>query len=240
MNLMNETLVISIFMICLCGLPLLWAGATMYSRWFSLLGTGALTGICFFDLLPDVFHLGGSPTLWMAGGVWAVYSLAHVFHLGHHHGEPSAGTVGRGHVGVFLGSMVVHCFTSGMLLVLSDGLSSGFGRTVFFALIAHKGYEALTVSSVLIDRLHDRARVFLSISLYALALPIGAGLTFYFRSAVTQTLAAVLMSLALGSLLGCLIFDFLIPSFAEAKNRRFDVGWLVLGLCATQFLMRAF
>ena len=97
----------------------------------------------------------------MIGVVWAVYSLIHIFHIGHHH-EMDADTgshlTGRSPKALFFfaGSLIAHCLASGMLLALSHEISEKIASTVFMALVAHKGYEAMMLSSILAEQKMSR------------------------------------------------------------------------------------
>lgn len=251
MNLLLETLIISGGMSLLSVLPLFSARVRKHSHLFFLAGTGALVGLCAFDLLPDLFEMGGRSSFLIAGVVWVIYSLMHLFHLGHHHHghdhSHGEGEHGGGHHGdqesepyiPFLVSMMVHCFASGILLVASNALSVGMGKTVFLALLAHKGYESLTVSSVLVERIKTQRQRVLALAGFALSLPVGVVFALCFQDSVNQKVALVATSLAVGSLLGCLIFDFFLPSVAHLKTRKIDFGWVVVGLLVTQAMMRA-
>lgn len=231
-TLLVETLLISACMLFFSGLPLLSESVRRHHKLFFLVGTGALGGILFFDLLPDLVGLGGAPSLWSVGAVWILYSIFHFSHLGHHHDGTQHATL------PFLFSMIAHCLASGLLLATSDGVSQGLNRSVFLALIAHKAYEAMTVSSVLLEKQKMRVRALLSILAYSLALPIGVLLTYFFRAQFTPKIALIAMSLAAGTLLGCLLFDFVIPSLGHVRNRRLDVAWIIAGLTLTQLIMR--
>jgi zinc transporter ZupT len=121
--------------------------------------------------------------------------------------------------------------------VISNGLAGGIGRTVFFALIAHKAYESLTVSSVLIEKLKSTRATFWAITAYSLSLPVGVILTLLFKANLTQNVALLATSLAVGTLLGCLIFDFLLPSLAQIGKKRMDLAWIAVGLVVTQLMM---
>ena len=277
MTLLLETLAISACMILFSGLPLFSTAIRRYSGLFFLIGTGALTGILFLDLLPDLFEMGGTSTLWGVGIVWVVYSVFHLSHVKHHeehhvheveaHLKPGLSSKEHRHSPwFFLTSMIGHCLASGVMLVASDGLTetnravassfpgainnglhlglvvSGINRTVFLALLAHKAYEALTVSSVLVESQgaeKSKKRVLLPIALYSLSLPVGVILTLAFRSYITQSIAVIAMSLAAGTLLGCLVHDFFIPSLAQIKSRRTDLVWIMFGFGLTQVMMRA-
>jgi zinc transporter ZupT len=241
MTLFAETLIISLTMAALSCLPLFSRAVRGRSKLFFLMGTGALTGILFFDLLPDLVKMGGRSSLWVMGGVWVVYSILHMSHLGHHE-HPEEAKVSRGHHEpslFFLFSMIAHCIASGMLLAISDGLAGGLNRTVFIALLGHKTYEALTVSSILVERPGSRASKAAMIAAYSAALPVGVAATVIFHDLFTQTTALIAASLAVGTLLGCLVHDFLIPSISELRRRRLDFGWVVLGLALTQAVLRA-
>jgi zinc transporter ZupT len=246
-NLLTETLIISLGMISVSGIPLFSHTVRKFSSLFYLLGTGALSGILFFDLLPDLFGLGGKTSLWSVFGVCVLYSLLHIFHLSRHHHDHASEeeTAVHHHHGhsenssFFLFSMVSHCFASGILLVTSAEFSSGLNRSIFIALLAHKLYESLTVATVLIEKQKSRSKSILSIGLYSLSLPLGVIVTLLFHKYVTPQIALFATSLAAGTLLGCLIFDFLIPSIAQMKKRWTNVGWVALGLLSAQFLMKA-
>lgn len=242
MNLITETALISGTIIVLCGLPIFFERIRSQSRRFFLLGTGALSGILIFDLLPDLVEMGGPSSIWVMGLVWLSYSLVHLYHIRQHqkrpdHSEDAPHTESSL---LFLGSMVAHCVTSGMLLALSAAMASEINKTVFFAILAHKGYEALTVSSILMERLKSKLAFISSVTAYALALPLGVLLTTLFQSMITQTVAWVIASLAIGTLFGCLIFDFLIPSFLQIRNRRRNLAWIIMGLIMSQAVLRAF
>jgi zinc transporter ZupT len=256
MNLLFETLIISVGMALLSVLPLFFASVRRHSHLFFLAGTGALAGLCAFDLLPDLYEMGGRSSFIITGVVWAVYSVMHLFHIGHHHHHHGAAhSHGHAHDGdhdhdhdhesenepylPFLISMMVHCFSSGILLVASNALSSGMGKTVFLALIAHKGYESLTVSSVLVERIKTQRQRIMALAGFAGALPVGVVFALCFQNSVNQKVALIATSLAVGSLLGCLIFDFLIPSLSHLKTRKMDLGWVLIGLLITQAMMKA-
>jgi zinc transporter ZupT len=177
---------------------------------------------------------------------WAgvrVSKSLHIFHIGHHHPDEGENHdhehSGSGHAPyLFLFSIIGHCFASGMLLAASKSLSARIASAVFIALVAHKGYESLTVSSVLLRQVRSKAARITAIVVYSLSLPFGVAVTSFFRDQMSQEIAVFISSLAIGTLLGCLIFDFLLPSIRELKARRSQVGWLLLGLGLTQLMMK--
>ena len=241
--------IIAAIMVFFTALP--WASTTIHSHStrFFLFGTGAMFSLCFFDLLPEIFEIGGTASLWMMGISWGLYSAAHLFHLGHHHvpGEsPHAAHLAEeaGFSGLFLASMMAHCFASGILLSVSGELSAGMEYTVFWALVAHKAFESFTVSSLFLQkRFLSRGAIVASLTAYVLSLPIGYAAAQIFHgpqnTAATRSIALIASSIAAGTLAGCLIFDFLIPSLQRLRGRhRFEFGWIVLGSVITQALLR--
>ncbi len=244
MNLVAETAVLTAGIALFSGLPVFfYPQVKRHSRLLFLVGTGALFGLCFFDLIPDVFEIGGKPSLYIMGAVWLIYSLIHLFHLGHHstdhehacdhHGEHAHSFP------MFCGSLMTHGFASGILLSLSHGISAQVANTVFLALIAHKGYEALMFSSILMKQQFSRLSQWGLLVLFSLSLPLGVGLAHFLRDALSQDLAMMMSSVAVGTLLGCLIFDFMIPTLRQLRRRRVELLWIALGLLLTQFFMKS-
>jgi zinc transporter ZupT len=247
MSLLLKTLIISSMMILLCSLPLLFSQMKKVSRLLFLVGTGALVGICCFDLMPDVIELGGNSSLLLVFSVWIVYSAIHLLHYRHHkleslkqnhsHTDDPLHSHSQG-MAMFLTSMIVHCVSSGVLLAMSMRFSGKFSHAVFFALVAHKSYESLIVSSVIVERTKTKLSAFYGIVAYALALPLGVIVASLFDDQITMKLAISATSFALGTLLGCMVFDFIIPSVTQIRKKRLELGWIVAGLALTEFVMR--
>lgn len=247
MSLYLETLAISALMAFFCAAPRFLRWMRGSSQVFLLIGTGALLGIYFFDLLPDVVEVGGRSSLLIVLGVWAAYSIAHSFHL-HHHRQEHCDTAPSLHVGFLMTSMVAHCLASGMFLALSHDLSRSIERGVFWALIAHKGYEALSVSLVLQDSVQSPRKLALLTAGYALSFPAGVAITAammpWFNGpgseATLHTVAVVVASVAAGSLMGCMIHDFVIPSLRQVRRKRIELVWVMLGLAGTLTVTQLF
>ena len=231
-------------MIGVSAIPLYSKTLRKFSSLFSLLGTGALAGILFFDLIPDIYQIGGQASLGLMLAVCGGYSVIHVIRFGSQFKNPNqlSGTphshYGNGNSLFFLLSMAGHCFASGILLVTAEGFSVGLNRGIFLALLAHKLYESLTVATVLIEKQRSRSKSIASILVYSLSLPVGVLLTFIFKSHLTPSIALIATSLAAGTLLGCLIFDFFIPSLAEIRKKWSALGWVTAGLFSAQVLLK--
>ncbi len=240
MSLTTQTLILTIGMAVFCALPLLFPVVQRQRKLLFLIGTGAMLGLCVFDLLPDVFALGGRPGIVVTAAVGIIYSLIHFFYIGLHHTHEHGGEEANHEHGfwTFLLSLMGHCFASGMLLAVSMRFSQKIAMTVFLALIAHKGYESLTFTSILMAKKKSRRENSGIILIYVSALPLGVWVTRIFGASANQTLAMYVSACAVGSLLGCLVFDFILPSFHHVKEERYQIAWLLAGLLLTQLLMR--
>ena len=244
MSLLLQTTIISLMMIALCCLPIFFKHVPQISRLLFLVGTGALVGIVSFDLMPDVVEMGGNKSLVLVFCVWVIYSIIHLLHYRHHKSHHHSEDENHLHVGdkgitVFLTSMMIHCISSGILLVISAKVSESFSHAVLLSLIAHKCYESLIVSSIVLDKAKTRFNAVLCIVLYSLSFPFGAMLASLFNEQINLDLAIFATSFALGTLLGCMVFDFLIPSFNQIRKRRIELVWVFLGLALTELMMRS-
>lgn len=246
MGLYLETLIVSLTILISALVPFFWKLNHKKNSMMFLIGTGALTGIVIFDLLPDLWSLGGRQSLWILFGVWALYSVMHYFQIGHHHHDhalaehvedTSVAHIQENSIFFILSSMMLHCFASGVLLAVSSEISSGLAKNVFYALIAHKVYEALTVSSVIVEKIKTRTKVMLALLAYSFSLPVGVALSLAFRGSLSPNVAIIATSIAAGTLLGCLVFDFWLPTLSHLKHSRRDLGWIILGLLLTQAFM---
>ena len=275
MSLLFKTTLLSGMMMTLCLLPILLLSIESQkngnpqrktksrvqkkriSRRLFLIGTGALIGICCFDLVPDVIEMGGKVGLWIVFVVWVIYSGIHLLHYRKHHQQDCqqahpdqfrsdqnhqhhedhlhAGSQG---VAMFLTSMILHCISSGMMLAISVRYPAVFSRAVFLALLAHKGYESLVVSSILLERITLRSQAMFAILTYALALPAGVGIALAWNDQINEKLALFATCFALGTLLGCMIFDFILPSLVHLKKQKVEAGWIFFGLLLTQLFMK--
>jgi len=237
LDLTTETIVVTLAIGALCVLPLISRRVRSHSGVLVLTGTGAMLGICLFDLLPDVFEMGGVKGIVLTVAIWAVYSLMHVFHLDQHHQQSYEGAVVTPSPFFFF-SITGHCFASGMLLTVSRSYSEILSVNVYAALLIHKAYEALTVSSILVGNSKSRLGNVGIIGAYTLSFPLGVGLATLLGETRGQVVALGIGGVAVGTLLGCLIFDFLIPSFYQLKQRRSHLAWIALGLLLTQVIMK--
>lgn len=132
-----------------------------------------------------------------------------------------------------------------MMLAVSLQFSPFMAKTIFLVLLTHKAYEAVSISSIVLAR--SQKKFFLIFgAIYTAMFPLGVLLTFFAESLLRGSLspdafqkaALFIMSLSLGGLLGCLVFDFLLPSWGRLKERPSSFAWLALGLVLTLTVMR--
>jgi zinc transporter ZupT len=227
MSLVLAAVLVSLVIALCCALPWLFPRVRGYARPLLLVGTSVLLGFLVFDLIPEMVEMGGTSSLFLvlasAGGFTLLHALGDRGHAhAHEHDEvPSHG------VTFLLGSMALHCFAGGMLLVSAYEISARMALGVFLSLVAHKAFEAVSVSSVLLERSHSPRTVVRGSLLYVLSFPAGVLLTegarkLFFegvsRSEI-ERIALVLTAIAIGSLFGCLIQDFLLPLLREFRGR---------------------
>ena len=237
MSLLTETLTLFLGMSAVCCAPLVFKSVASFSGWLFLIGTGALAGICIFDLFPDMVEMAGTKGVIITLAVGLLYSLFHLFHLHHHDSTLSEGHAHVRSFPVFFVSLASHCLASGILLAVSQQLSNKLAAGVFFALVAHKAYECLIFMSIVLAMQKSKMWTFAVTSLYCLALPAGVLLNAWVGPYVGQTVAVDISSVAVGSLFGCLIFDFLVPSLSQLRRKKSQIAWILVGLLVTRFIM---
>jgi zinc transporter ZupT len=239
LRLFFETAAITLVIGGFAFLPRYSAWAHNNSRVLLLVGTGALASLLIFDLIPDLVDIGGVTAIYGVIGVWLIYSLIHLFHTDHQVDHPDGHSAHASHTSLktFLLSMIFHSASSGMLLYLAHSYSRQASLSVFFALLLHKAYEALSVSLLLSreEKHHHGSKVWLV--LYGLSFPIGVALSLALEKVFDlplqegglRTVAVLTASFAVGSLLSCLIHDFVLPSIEQIKNDFRALFWVLLG-----------
>lgn len=243
-----QTFLISVIMAVACCLPRLVKNIDRYSRGLILVGTGGLVSLLVYDLIPDVWEIGGYVSLAIILLAWGAFTLAHSkfhdHHSEHHDDHAHCDDLEKSSaksVKFLIISMTLHCVTSGVLLAMAQELSAKIALSVFFAMIGHKGYEALSVSLVLNQRLKSRKSFAMFAAIYALSFPTGVVLTVaamrlfggQLGPVVLKEFAMVAASVAIGSLIGCLIHDFIVPAYHRVKARNSEAGWVVAGILLT-------
>ena len=222
-----ETVVITASMIGFAVLPIFLPRVQAYGGPILLFGTGSLLGIFAFDLIPDFYKMGGLAGLPLLIAVWVVYSLIHLVH-DHHHLSANCEHARTPYT--FFAAITAHCFTSGLLLGVSNQFTKHLAETVFVALLVHKIYEAITVSTILLSFKRRMSWMFRMLAIYLLSFPTGVIAAYLFNGIIHHAAILLISSLAIGSLAGCLVFDFILPSVRYARQNSRQLIWLLAGL----------
>jgi hypothetical protein len=217
-----------------------------------LVGAGGLLGLCFFHLLPELSEFATS-LHWIILGASVAVSAA--FHLGHKHAHPHEDsshhleaheggvTIWNAEMLILFSSILLHAFADGLLLGLGQNFPGQFEQELFSLVAGHKLFEAFFVSSVALKLLPAR-NFWRFLVIYILALPVALLFTYLvshatgFEPRVLQSLAMVFVSFALGSLVGCLLWDLVWPSVVRSPNRARASGYLCAGLVLAFALSR--
>ena len=209
------------------------------------LATGMMTGLCCFGLLPEAAEEGGVLSLALTLLVAVIYSCFHLRHLHQHNASANYGTHVHGDadrpLGILAMAIFVHSLLDGSLLVISNGLLSHAATPVTVSLWIHKAFEALSLASLVYWRVPNRGQAVRWLTAYVLSFPCGVFLTAWlaqtFATDSMERVALVIMSVAIGNLIGCLIFDFILPSIGRFKQHRGEVYWLLGGVAAASILL---
>ncbi len=228
MSLVLAAILVSLVIGVCCALPWIFPVIRLYSRPLLLIGTSVLLGFLAFDIIPEMVEMGGYWSLVLVLISSGLFTWLHALadksqSMSHKHDDEEGPSHG---VAFLIGSMALHCFAGGMLLVSSYEISTQLAFDVFLSLVAHKAFEAVSVSSVLIQRIPSLKRALKASAVYVLSFPVGVILTELARRLFLGSLspdgvkdvAIVLTAVAVGSLFGCLIQDFLLPAMREFRR----------------------
>lgn len=150
---------------------------------------GVLLGLVAFDLLPEVFELGGelrflglpSVSFGLAFGFLLLHVVERTLALHHaHEGEWSA----HEHPEVGLAStvaLVVHSFLDGVGIGLAFQVNNTVGLAVAFAVIAHDFADGLNTVSLMVSHGNSDVRAKVMLGLDAIAPALGALSTLSFQ-----------------------------------------------------------
>jgi len=233
MGLFLATIIIVSGIALFVALPFLFRQIKNYSLYFFLFGTGAMIGICFFDLLPEVLSLGGYLSLFIIITACIIYSLIHFFTHKHHNHDSH---INKQAFILFLASLLAHNCASGMFLTISYDLSLEIASSVFMAMVAHKAYEAMMLSSILVEQPFTNGKKVYFLSAYIISFPLGVVLFKIFENSFNSQVAIIISSVAVGTLMACLVFDFLWPSLKQLRQNPVHIIWITSGFFLTQII----
>jgi zinc transporter, ZIP family len=186
---------------------------------------GVLLGLVAFDLLPEVFALGGdlrflrlhAVSFALAFGFLLLHVVERTLALHHaHEGEWSA----HRHPQVGLASavaLVVHSFLDGVGIGLAFQVNTQIGLAVAFAVIAHDFADGLNTVSLMVSHGHSDVRAKVMLALDALAPAFGAVSTLFFN--LPDNVLALYLAFFCGFLLYLATGDILPEAHSRHPSR---------------------
>lgn len=190
---------------------------------------GVMLGAAFFQMLPEAIHEGGLRAMPMALVGFLVMFTLERFALAHVCEEPEGCEV-HGAMGfvAFLG-LSAHTLFDGV--ALGSSLAAGVGGVVFVAVIAHKIPSSLALSAILVHEKYKRSSTMLMLLLFALMVPLGAGLYFGVRALIdVENFTAYALAFSSGTFLYLSLADLLPQVHRRAGMRVPTVTALLVGV----------
>ena len=238
---MFETAVI--LAVALAGgcLPLLvcWTDRLLHSA--LALSTGIFLGAVFLHLLPALAvleleihggiapeHSGGHLTIWffVLVGVVAVYLIESLVFRSHDHDDLHRHkAVGYA---AFVG-LSVHALTTGLAFAATAQQES-LAMPVFLSIVAHKGFESFSLTSVFLLAEFKRRRIVALIVMFALVTPLGILVGRALTAQLGPHGIAVLTALAAGTFLYVCLCELLPEVFHHREDSLAKIGLLAAGV----------
>jgi zinc transporter ZupT len=224
----------------LCPLAIKWSDRKLHAA--LALSTGIFLGAVFLHLLPQLpgadlvvhgDHTHGhshgpmGPWLLVLLGVMGVYLIENlVFHthdsddLHHHQTIGYAAWAGLG----------VHALTAGVAYSLAAQIDAAHAKALFIAIMAHKGFEAFSLTNVLqLAEMKKRRLAFLAV-IFALVTPLGIVLGEQLTEMLGQTGQQSMMAVAAGTFLYVSLCELLTEVFHRREDAILKLVLLAAGI----------
>jgi zinc and cadmium transporter len=229
-------------------------------QFYLSLSAGVMLGASFFHVMPEAMERSGALFgWWMSLGAVGLFCIerfiaphshevnghhnhehhghSHDHHHGHDHaGEPKAAAPAVAGWMAVIG-LTIHTFMNGVGLagqvqLESQHPGSGWlpGFTVFLAIVLHKPFDALAISTVLSRKHISRQLVSLVQLGFALMVPVGVIAFNATSGAIEAGLQSQLTGAALSFSAGTFLFIALSDLLPEVQFHTHDRGWLFLAL----------
>jgi zinc transporter ZupT len=207
-------------------------------HYFFAFAAGALIGVVFFDILPEVMSMvseNNIPTIWVTGTIVVAFFFFHILDriltmhaMGHSHGEEhgeSHGDDSEGKKSLLNGvvracGLVIHSFFDGIAIGSAFHLNFSLGMIVGLAVIFHDFSDGLNTVTVMLRVGAKKKLAGLFLLLDALA-PIAGALS-TFLVTLDQTVLAILLSFFVGEFLYIGAADLL------PEAHRISTSWKVV------------
>lgn len=198
---------------------------------------GALIGVCFFDIIPEIFSVSSDqgfeiiyPMIAVVAGFLTIHILQKVAlihgnqeeHFPHHH-HPLVGMVGAS-------GLAFHSFLDGIGIGLGFHVSTQVGFVVALAVIAHDFCDGLNTVTLMLVNKQTRSRALKLLALDALAPILGVLSTYLF------TIPDNLLVLYLGFFAGFLLYIGASDLLPEAHSEKSNITMLFLTFLGAAFI----
>lgn len=142
------------------------------------LSAGILLGICFFDIIPEAYKIGGASTVGLGVGLGFFTLLLIEKHLigagGNEAGHHFAGDAKIQPFGTLaMAGLVVHGFIDGFVIPLSFSAGNVLGTIVGLGVALHQIPDSFVAASISLSAGFSKKKTFGSVFLTALDTPIG-------------------------------------------------------------------
>lgn len=202
---------------------------------FLSLSAGLMLGSSFIHLIPESFELAGSKTSF---AILAGFLLLYLFErfVTVHICETSGCEVHHLGFSAFIG-LFIHSFVDGIALG-AGFLFPQLGFIIFLAILAHKGMEAFSLTSILLHEKKRALKVGLANGALFAALPLGVLTAFWVVPASNPSMVGLALGFSAGTFLHISFSDLLpeVHRHSHLKNRCFL--FFILGLGFMFFLSK--
>lgn len=205
---------------------------------------GVLLGVCFFDIVPEMFSLAAEHNLNVTSGLIAVVVGFLTIHLlektaiingahshdydDHEHRHAIVGLVGAG-------GLAFHSLLDGIGIGLGFHVSTHIGLLIAFAVIAHDFCDGLNTVTLMLVNKNTQKRALTLLAIDAAAPILGAVSTFFF------TFPPAFLLLYLGFFVGFLLYiaaSDLLPEAHSVKSSYGMIGLTAIGVAFIFFVTR--
>ncbi|MEZ6004764.1 MAG: ZIP family metal transporter [Planctomycetota bacterium] len=249
-------------LVAIFGIAVLGGAAPLLARWSDrslhvalALSTGLFLGAVFLHLLPEIAvplesaagadshaaltghdhdaHQGQMlPWLFVLLGALSVYLFEALVLRTHDHDDLHRH---RAVSMAALAGLSVHALTAGVSYGMARDVP-GAGKTLLVAMLAHKGFEAFSLTSVFQLASLARRQVLLWVLLFACVTPLGVGLGQFLATGAGHSTFTVLQAIAAGTFLFVCMGELLPEVFHHREDSLSKLGLLGIGIALMWFV----
>jgi zinc and cadmium transporter len=221
---------------------LLWKNdwARKHSQLLISFAAGALLGLVFFDLLPEIIELNERSLGVALAAFLFFYFGESVLLIRGKNNESVWKLQGNGYIHehplnwLALSGIGFHSFIEGIAIALGFEISLELGLATTLSVFLHELPEGITLTSILMHHGTGKMKALLEVAVVALATPLATLLTIIFAKDFSSSWLGILLAIAAGSFL-YLSAVILIPETQKTSSWQ-NVLVLVLGVLVVFFV----